>query len=146
MAGSLNKVMLIGNLAKDVEVRTTQDGRRVANLVVATNETWKDKNTNEKKEKSEFHKVVIFADGLIGIAEKYAKKGGKVFVEGKLTNRKYTNKEGKEVYTTEVVLQGYDANFTLLDKKEGESQSEFAKAAKEREAISQGFTDDEIPF
>jgi single-strand DNA-binding protein len=115
MAGSLNKVMLIGNLGKDPEIRRTQDGRPIANLSVATAERWKDKQTGEQREKTEWHRVTIFNEGLCGIAEKYLKKGSKVYLEGQLQTRKYTDKDGVEKYSTEVVLQGFGGALTMLD-------------------------------
>src|ERR1700754_5139475 len=119
MAGSLNKVQLIGNLGKDPEVRRTQDGRPIANLSIATSETWKDKNTGERKEKTEWHRVVIFNEGLAKIAEQYLKKGAKVYVEGQLQTRKWTDQSGGEKYSTEVVLQGFNAVLTMLDGRGG---------------------------
>jgi single-strand DNA-binding protein len=115
---SVNKVIIIGNLGKDPEIRTTQDGKEIANMTVATSENWKDKATGEKKEKTEWHKVVIFNDGLAGVAKNYLKKGSKVYLEGSLQTRKWTDKDGAEKYSTEIVLQGYGCNLTLLDKRE----------------------------
>src|SRR5581483_1781296 len=109
MAGSVNKVILVGNLGKDPEIRRTQDGRPIANLSIATSESWRDKNTGERKEKTEWHRVVIFSEGLCKIAEQYLKKGSKVYLEGQLQTRKYTDKEGVEKYSTEVVLQGFNS-------------------------------------
>jgi single-strand DNA-binding protein len=118
MAGSVNKVILIGNLGKDPEVRTMQNGNKVANLSLATSENWKDKATGERKEKTEWHRVVIFGN-LADIAEKYLKKGSKVYVSGALQTRKWQNKEGQDQYSTEVVLQGYGGELTMLDGKGG---------------------------
>lgn len=118
MAGSVNKVILIGNLGKDPEIRTMQNGGKVANLSLATSESWKDKSTGEKKEKTEWHRVVIFGN-LADIAEKYLKKGSKVYVSGSLQTRKWQNKEGQDQYSTEVVLQGYGGELTMLDGKGG---------------------------
>ena len=115
MAGSVNKVILVGNLGKDPEIRRTQDGRPIANLSIATSESWRDKNTGERKEKTEWHRVVIFSEGLAKIAEQYLKKGSKVYVEGQLQTRKYTDKDGNEKYSTEVVLQGFNSALTMLD-------------------------------
>ncbi len=109
MAGSVNKVILIGNLGKDPEIRRTQDGRPIANLSVATSETWRDKATGERREKTEWHRVVIFNEGLSKIAEQYLKKGSKVYLEGSLQTRKYTDQQGVEKYSTEVVLQGFNS-------------------------------------
>jgi single-strand DNA-binding protein len=119
MAGSVNKVILVGNLGKDPEIRRTQDGRPIANLSVATSENWRDKATGERKEKTEWHRVVIFSEGLCKIAEQYLKKGAKVYIEGQLQTRKYTDQSGAEKYTTEVVLQGFNSALTMLDGRAG---------------------------
>lgn len=119
MAGSVNKVILIGNLGKDPEIRRTQDGRPIANLSVATSESWRDKNTGEKREKTEWHRVVIFNEQLCKIAEQYLKKGSKVYLEGSLQTRKWTDQQGVEKYSTEVVLQGFNAQLTMLDTRGG---------------------------
>ena len=119
MAGSVNKVILVGNLGKDPEIRRTNDGRPIANLSVATSESWRDKNTGERKEKTEWHRVVIFSEGLCKIAEQYLKKGSKVYLEGQLQTRKYTDKDGVEKYSTEVVLQNFNSNLTMLDTRGG---------------------------
>ncbi|MSO73238.1 MAG: single-stranded DNA-binding protein [Rhodospirillaceae bacterium] len=118
MAGSVNKVILIGNLGRDPEVRTMQSGGKVTNLSIATSENWRDKATGEKKEKTEWHRVVIFGN-LAEIAEKYLKKGSKVYVSGALQTRKWTDQSGAEKYTTEVVLQSYGGELTMLDGKGG---------------------------
>jgi single-strand DNA-binding protein len=118
MAGSVNKVILIGNLGKDPEVRSMQNGGKVANLSLATSESWKDKSTGEKKEKTEWHRVVIFGQ-LADIAERFLKKGSKVYVCGSLQTRKWTDKDGAEKYSTEVVLQGFNSELTMLDGKGG---------------------------
>ncbi len=118
MAGSVNKVILIGNLGKDPEVRSMQNGGKVANLSIATSESWRDKASGEKKEKTEWHRVVIFGN-LAEIAEKYLKKGSKVYVSGSLQTRKWTDQSGAEKYSTEVVLQGYGGELTMLDGKGG---------------------------
>ena len=115
MAGSVNKVILIGNLGADPEIKRTQDGRPIANLRVATSETWRDKNTGERREKTEWHRVVIFNEGLCKIAENYLKKGAKVYIEGQLQTRKWQDQSGQDRYTTEVVLQGFNGNLTMLD-------------------------------
>jgi single-strand DNA-binding protein len=119
MAGSVNKVILIGNLGKDPEIRRTQDGRPIANLSVATSESWRDKATGERKEKTEWHRVVIFNEGLCKIAEQYLKKGAKVYLEGALQTRKWTDQSGVEKYSTEVVLQGFNSTLTMLDGRSG---------------------------
>src|SRR5271169_2326253 len=117
MAGSVNKVILVGNLGKDPEIRRTQDGRPIANLSVATSENWRDKATGERKEKTEWHRVVIFNEGLCKVAEQYLKKGAKVYVEGSLQTRKWTDQSGVEKYSTEVVLQGFGSALTMLDSR-----------------------------
>jgi single-strand DNA-binding protein len=126
MAGSVNKVILVGNLGKDPEIRRTQDGRPIANLSVATSESWKDKNTGERKEKTEWHRVVIFNEGLCRIAEQYLKKGAKVYLEGQLQTRKWTDKDGVDKYSTEVVLQGFNSSLTMLDGRSGAGGGDFA--------------------
>src|SRR5436189_5167595 len=115
MAGSVNKVILVGNLGKDPEVRRMQDGRPVGKRSVATSESWRDKATGERKEKTEWHRVVIFNEGLAKIAEQYLKKGSKVYLEGALQTRKWTDQQGVEKYSTEVVLQGFNTALTMLD-------------------------------
>ena len=110
MAGSVNKVILVGNLGKDPEIRRTQDGRAIANLSVATSESWRDKATGERKEKTEWHRVVIFSEPLAKVAEQYLKKGAKVYIEGQLQTRKWTDQAGVEKYSTEVVLQGFNSD------------------------------------
>jgi single-strand DNA-binding protein len=119
MAGSVNKVILIGNLGADPEIRRTQDGRPIANLRVATSESWRDKATGERKEKTEWHRVVIFNEGLCKIAEQYLKKGAKVYLEGALQTRKWQDQSGQDRYSTEVVLQGFNSQLTMLDRAGG---------------------------
>jgi single-strand DNA-binding protein len=119
MAGSVNKVILVGNLGADPEIRRTQDGRPIANLRIATSETWRDKNTGERKEKTEWHRVVIFNEGLCKVAEQYLKKGAKVYIEGALQTRKWTDQSGVEKFSTEVVLQGFNSVMTMLDGARG---------------------------
>lgn len=119
MAGSVNKVILVGNLGKDPEIRRTQDGRPIANLRVATTDSWRDKNTGEKREKTEWHSVVIFNEGLCKVAEQYLRKGAKVYIEGQLQTRKWQDQQGQERYSTEVVLQGFNGNLTMLDGRAG---------------------------
>jgi single-strand DNA-binding protein len=119
MAGSVNKVILVGNLGKDPEVRRMQNGNPVVNLSVATSESWRDKATGERKEKTEWHRVVIFSEGLAKVAEQYLKKGAKVYIEGALQTRKWTDQSGVEKYSTEVVLQGFNSNLTMLDGRSG---------------------------
>lgn len=117
MAGSLNKVLLIGRLGNDPEIKQMQNGKSVARLSVATSESWKDKNTGERKEKTEWHRVVIFNEGLVNIVQKYLKKGAQVYIEGQLNTNKYTDSNGQEKYSTQVVLQGYNSSLTMLDGK-----------------------------
>lgn len=119
MSGSLNKVLLIGNLGKDPEIRSTNDGREVANLVIATNESWTDKNSGERKEKTEWHRVTCFNPGLIGVIKNYLKKGAKVYIEGQLQTRKWQDQAGQDKYSTEIVLQGYNCSLTMLDRPSG---------------------------
>ena len=162
MAGSINKVILVGNLGKDPEIRRTQDGRPIANLSVATSETWRDKATGERKEKTEWHRVVIFNEGLAKVAEQYLKKGSKVYVEGALQTRKWTDQSGVEKYSTEVVLQGFNSNLTMLDGRGGgggsfgeEPGGDFGSSgpvsSAPRRAVAAGggrnsAMDDDIPF
>ena len=129
MAGSINKVILVGNLGRDPEVRATQDGREICNLAIATSETWKDRNSGERKEKTEWHRVVIFNENLTRIAKEYLRKGSKVYIEGQLQTRKWTDKDGLEKYSTEIVLQNYNGNLTLLDGKPGAGGASSAAAA-----------------
>ena len=119
MAGSVNKVIIIGNLGADPEVRQFQNGGQVCNLRIATSETWKDKNTGERREKTEWHQVAIFSEGLVRIAQQYLKKGSKVYVEGKLQTRKWQDQSGADRYSTEIVLQGFDGTLTMLDSAGG---------------------------
>jgi single-strand DNA-binding protein len=158
MAGSVNKVILIGNLGADPEIRRTQDGRPIANLRVATSESWRDKATGERREKTEWHRVVIFNEGLCKIVEQYLKKGSKIYLEGALQTRKWTDKDGHERYSTEVVLQGFNSQLTMLDTRGGggaDTSDDFGSsgpsAARERKPALAGAgksadMDDEIPF
>jgi len=162
MAGSVNKVILVGNLGKDPEIRRTQDGRPIANLRIATSETWKDKNSGERREKTEWHSVVIFNENLAKIAEQYLRKGSKVYVEGQLQTRKWQDQQGQDRYSTEVVLQGFNGTFTIIDSpRESDNRprddddrgfsggNSNSKGGGSRNAFgnggSRGF-DDEIPF
>jgi single-strand DNA-binding protein len=162
MSGSVNKVILVGNLGADPEIKRTQNGAPVVNLRIATSESWRDKNTGERKEKTEWHRVVIFSEGLCRIAEQYLKKGAKVYIEGQLQTRKWTDQSGAERYSTEVVLQGFNATLTMLDGRGGggdqqsgeQTQSNgYAEATGRAQprANSQGRAtgdalDDDIPF
>ena len=119
MAGGINKVIIVGNLGKDPEVRTFANGGKVCNFSVATSESWKDKQTGERKEKTEWHNISIYNEGLAGVAEKYLRKGSKVYLEGKLQTRKWQDQSGNDRYSTDVVLQGFDAKMEMLDSKPG---------------------------
>jgi single-strand DNA-binding protein len=121
MAGSVNKVILIGNLGRDPEIRFAQNGNKIANFSIATSDTWRDKSTGERKEKTEWHRIVVFSEGLSTITEKYLKKGSKVYIEGALQTRKWTGNDGIEKYTTEIVLQGFNSTLTMLDGASGGS-------------------------
>ena len=157
MAGSVNKVILVGNLGADPEVRTLPSGNKVVNLSVATSDNWREKNTGERKEKTEWHRVVIFSEGLVRVAEQYLKKGSKVYLEGQLQTRKWQDQSGQDKYSTEVVLQGFNSNLTMLDGR-GEnggdsagfssppSRSEGRRPAASAPAFESGGMDDDIPF
>ncbi|MEC7741192.1 MAG: single-stranded DNA-binding protein [Pseudomonadota bacterium] len=121
MAGSLNKVMLIGNLGADPEIRSFQNGGKVANLRIATSETWKDRNTGERQERTEWHTVAIFSEGLVGVVERFLRKGSKVYIEGQLQTRKWQDQSGNDRYSTEVVLRGLNGTLTMLDGAQGGS-------------------------
>ncbi len=144
MSGSVNKVILVGTLGKDPEIRSTQDGREIANLSVATSESWKDKNPGEKKERTEWNRVVIFNEGLAKVAKNYLKKGSKVYLEGQLQTRKWTDNQGQDKYSTEVVLQNFGGTLVMLNKVE---RDEEAAESKGQEASAAVFDDgDTIPF
>ncbi len=125
MAGSVNKVILVGNLGADPDVRYTQDNRPIVNLSLATSENWRDKNSGERREKTEWHRVVIFSEGLAKVAQQYLKKGSKVYVEGQLQTRKWQDQEGRDRYSTEVVLQGFNGTLTMLDGRSGGAEQGF---------------------
>jgi len=175
MAGSLNKVTLIGNLGNDPEIRSMNNGGKVATLSVATTESWKDKNSGEKREKTEWHRVVIFGDGLVRVAESYLKKGSKVYIEGSLQTRKWQDRDGNDKYTTEIVLQGFGGTLIMLDSRgsgggsgggggggynqdsgygqgggqsgsKGGSQGGGSRSASAQEGPSEDYMDDDIPF
>jgi single-strand DNA-binding protein len=166
MAGSINKVILVGNLGKDPEIRSTQDGREIANITIATSDSWRDKATGERKERTEWHRVVIFSEGLVNVVKNYVKKGAKVYIEGALQTRKWVDQQGAERYTTEIVLQGYGATLTMLDGARGGGNSsgggydqspsydnaDYGAApannapAKQAASFSHDELDDEIPF
>jgi len=154
---SVNKVIIVGNLGQDPEVRTMQNGGKVVNLSVATSDQWRDKNTGERKERTEWHRVVIFGsgdnDGLAGVAEKYLRKGSKVYLSGKLQTRKWQDQSGQDKYSTEVVMQGFGAELVLLDKSEGsgnrpppaESPDDYGRTSAAQQQPAAGASDD-IPF
>ena len=163
MAGSVNKVILIGNLGKDPEIRRTQDGRPIATFTVATSKSWRDKATGERREKTEWHRIVIFSEGLCRIAEQYLKKGSKVYLEGQLQTRKWQDQSGQDKYTTEVVLQNFNSTLTMLDKAGDRVGGDFGSSdnggdfgssgptVREKQpamagAGKRGDMDDEIPF
>lgn len=160
MAGSVNRVILVGNLGADPDIRTLQNGGKVANFSVATSENWRDKHTGERRERTEWHRVVIWNEGLVGLAEQYLSKGSKVYIEGQLQTRKWQDQSGQDRYATEVVLQGFNATMTMLDSRQeqdsgrgygsGYSRSGYSNTEKERQPkqkkdFSYGM-DDEIPF
>jgi single-strand DNA-binding protein len=152
MAGSVNKVILIGNLGADPEIRQTQDGRPVVNMRVATSESWRDKTSGERRERTEWHRVVIFSEGLARIAEQYLKKGSKVYLEGQLQTRKWQDNDGNDRYTTEVVLQGFNSTLTMLDSR-ADSEGGFAgprgegrRPQADAPAFEAAEVDDDIPF
>lgn len=158
MAGSVNKVILIGNLGADPEVRHTQDGRPVVNLSLATSESWRDKGSGERRERTEWHRVVIFNENICKVAEQYLKKGSKIYVEGQLQTRKYTDQQGVEKYSTEVVLQPFRSELTMLDGRpsegggRGSPDDQFGQSGpmdrprQERSPAAARDLDDEVPF
>jgi single-strand DNA-binding protein len=157
MAGSVNKVILVGNLGRDPEVRSTQDGLKIVNLSLATSESWRDKNSGERRERTEWHRVVIFNEKLGEVAEKFLKKGAKIYVEGALQTRKWTDQGGQERYSTEVVLQRFRGELTMLDGKGGSGMGGGGGGGAMDEGFSEpasggrsggggGDLDDDIPF
>jgi len=146
MAGSVNKVILIGNLGRDPEVRRMTSGDPVVNLSIATSESWRDKASGERKEKTEWHRVVIFNPNLAEVAEKYLKKGAKIYVEGQLATRKWTDKDGAEKYTTEIVLNRFRGELVMLDAKGEGSGARISAAAEAPASFDRSELDDEIPF
>lgn len=149
MSGSVNKVILIGHLGADPEIRSLNSGDRVCNLRIATSESWKDKGSGERKEKTEWHRVVIFNENLVKVAENYLRKGSKIYLEGQLQNRKWTDKDGVEKYSTEIVLQKFRGELTMLDgKKDGAADETANQSRHERPAETQAEypEDSEIPF
>ena len=167
MAGSINKVLLLGNLGSDPEIRVSQEGSKMATFSIATNETWKDKNTNEQQKRTEWHRIVIFSPGLAEIAEKYLKKGSLIYVEGQLRNRKYTDQSGMEKNISEVVLKGFNSNLTMVgnrnsseidemtaDNKHNRDFNELSSPSLDNSSAEKNVTsefdsiniDDEVPF
>jgi single-strand DNA-binding protein len=160
MAGSVNKVILLGNLGADPEVRSTQSGQKIANMRIATSDSWRDKATGERKEKTEWHRVVVFNENLIKVIENYVKKGSKIYIEGQLQTRKWQDQSGADRYSTEVVLQGFNSQLTLLDRAPGagggmpaDAGDDFGQSSPMSRpaagAKSQSFArelDDEVPF
>lgn len=154
MAGSINKAIIVGNLGKEPDIRATQDGREVATLSIATSESWKDKQTGERKEKTEWHRIVIFNENIVKVAKQYLRKGSKIYVEGQLTTRKWTDKDGVDRYVTEIVLQGYNCRMTLLDKASDGNRGDAhddeysgnAPASSQASKATDAELDDEIPF
>lgn len=151
MAGSVNKVILIGNLGAEPEIKRTQDGRPIANLRIATSESWRDKNTGERKERTEWHRVVCFNEGLCKVIEQYVKKGSKVYIEGALQTRKWQDQSGADRYSTEVVLQGFNGSLTMLDSRTDSQPNtggnDYADQSTGNKSYQGGGDiDDEIPF
>ena len=152
MAGSINKVILLGRLGSDPEIRVSQDGNKIARLSLATSESWKDKETNEKREKTEWHRIVIFSKGLSDVAERYLKKGSLIYVEGQIKTRKFTDQSGMEKFTTEVVLQQYNSTLTMLDNRSGNLETvespQIENSVKESASMpnNQFDIEDEVPF
>ena len=151
MVGSVNKVILLGNLGRDPEVRSMQSGSKMASFSLATSKRWKDRATQEQKEKTSWHNIVVFGDGLVDIVEKYVKKGSKIYIEGELQTRKWSDQQGNDRYTTEVILQGYNSTLTLLDNRGNtnqsiENKSEDISVEDNSEKSSDSNIDDDIPF
>jgi len=156
MAGSVNKVILVGNLGRDPEIRSTQDGREIANMTIATSDSWRDKTTGERREKTEWHRVAVFGDGLVNVVKNYLKKGSKVYLEGALQTRKWTDQSGMERYTTEIVIQGFNGSLTMLDNRNSESSgsgyggdnssSSGSSQSSPAGDFADASLDDEIPF
>ena len=152
MAGSLNKVLLIGRLGADPEIKQMVNGKSVARLSLATSQSWKDKNTGEKKEKTEWHRIVVFNDGLVNVVQQYIKKGAQVYIEGQLSTRKWKDeKSGQDKYSTEIIIQGYNSSLTMLGGggrgiQNDNSSETISKNSDEASQIEQNDLDDEIPF
>jgi single-strand DNA-binding protein len=152
---SVNRVILVGNVGQDPEIRATKDGRELANFSLATTENWKDKSTGERKDKTEWHRVVVFSQGLVGVIKNYVKKGSKLYIEGQICTRKYTDKQGIEKYTTEIVLQNFNSSLQMLDSRNSDSGNSYNNAADavkgefegaKEVAPAQEELNDDIPF
>ena len=154
MAGSVNKVILLGNLGRDPDIRSMQSGSKMASFSIATSKRWKDKSTQEQKEKTSWHNIVVFGDGLVDIVEKYVKKGSKLYIEGELQTRKWQDKDQNDRYTTEIVLQGYNCNLTLLDSRHNTnnieqqptSDNQISDNSQQTDTSDSQDSDDDIPF
>ena len=157
MVGSVNKVILLGNLGRDPDIRSMQSGNKMASFSIATSKRWKDRSSQEQKEKTSWHNIVVFGDGLVDIVEKYVKKGSKIYIEGELQTRKWQDQDGKDRYTTEVVLQGFNSNLTLLDSRNTSSNSsedqpqmsndeKFSADNLQKESSDSSDLDEDIPF
>ena len=157
MSGSVNKVILLGNLGRDPEIRSMQSGKKMASFSIATSKRWKDRSTQEQKENTSWHNIVVFNEGLVDVIEKYIKKGSKIYVEGELSTRKYQDKDGNDKYTTEVVLQGYNSTLTMLDSRNSGSVTieEAPNSSSSDSKLEDSFDsqvsdskdlDDDIPF
>jgi len=142
MSASVNKVILLGNLGRDPEIRTMQSGKKMASFSVATSKRWKDRNTQEQKENTSWHNIVVFNEGLVEVIEKYVKKGSKIYLEGELSTRKYQDKDGNDRYTTEVVLQGYNSTLTMLDTRN--SGSTYAEEATKNSSLDSQLNDTDV--
>ena len=146
MSASVNKVILLGNLGRDPEIRSMQSGKKMASFSIATSKRWKDKNTQEQKENTSWHNIVVFNEGLVDVIEKYVKKGSKIYVEGELSTRKYQDKDGNDRYTTEVVLQGYNSNLTMLDSRNiGPTSTEDTSSSSSLDSQSEDLHDSKVP-
>ena len=147
MSGSVNKVILVGNLGRDPEIRAMGNGKRVANLSIATSETWNDSNSGERRERTEWHRVTIYSDGLVGVAERFLKKGSKVYLEGPLQTRKYTGKDGRDNYSTEIVLQTFNGTLVMLDSAADNGVTKQARSPQRLQTQSVGeFIDEDLPY
>ena len=147
MSASVNKVILLGNLGRDPEIRSMQSGKKMASFSIATSKRWKDRNTQEQKENTSWHNIVVFNEGLVDVIEKYVKKGSKIYVEGELSTRKYQDKDGNDRYTTEVVLQGYNSNLTMLDSRNigSTSTEDTSSSSSSLDSQSEDLHDSKVP-